>query len=76
MQSLDYYYSTRTPRKLLTSWVRRKRPVDAQSMTFGHTLNKALKSAGVNTLSPTWMREAQDRNAWRDRTHTKLKLKI
>lgn len=91
LQSLDYYYSTRllrwaghvsrmpwhrTPRKLLTSWVRHKRPVGAPSMTFGRTLNKALKSAGISTLAATWMREAQDRNAWRDRTHTKLKLKI
>jgi hypothetical protein len=40
-------------------------------MTLGH-LNKALKSAGISTLAATWMREAQDRNAWRDRsaTHT------
>ena len=91
LQSLDYYYSTRllrwaglvprmpwhrTPRKLLTSWVRHKRPVGAPSMTFGRTLNKALKSAGISTLAATWMREAQDRNAWRERIHTKLKLKI
>ena len=91
LQSLDYYYSTRllrwaghvsrmpwhrTPRKLLTSWVRHKRPVGAQRMTYGRTLNKALKSAGISTLAATWMRKAQDRNAWRDRTHTKLKLKI
>jgi hypothetical protein len=31
-------------------------------MTFGRTLNKALKSAGISTLAATWMREAQDRN--------------
>ena len=68
LQSLDYYYSTRllrwaghvsrmpwyrTPRKLLTSWVRHKRPVGAPSMTFGRTLNKALKSAGISTLAAT-----------------------
>jgi hypothetical protein len=45
-------------------------------MSFGRTLNKALNSAGINTLAAIWMRDAQDRNAWRDRTHTKLKLKI
>ncbi len=66
----------RTPRKLLTSWVRHKRPVGAPSMTFGRKLNKALKSVGISTLAATWMREAQARNAWRDRIHTKLELKI
>jgi hypothetical protein len=45
-------------------------------MTFGRKLNKALKSVGISTLAATWMREAQARNAWRDRIHTKLELKI
>jgi hypothetical protein len=85
LEPLDHYYNTRllrwaghvarmpmtrTPRKLLTGWVKHKRPRGAPSMTFGRTLNKALKAAKIpSTQTATWMRLAQDRNEWRKLTH-------
>ena len=59
VKDLDHYYNTRLlrwvghvarmntnrlPRKLLTCWVRNKRPVGAPQMTYGRTVNKALNS--------------------------------
>jgi hypothetical protein len=85
LKPLDHYYNTRllrwaghvarmpmtrTPRKLLTGWVKHKRPRGAPSMTFGRTLNKALKAAKIpSTQTATWIRLAQDRNEWRKLTH-------
>jgi hypothetical protein len=61
---------TRTPRKLLTAWVKHKRPRGAPRMTFGRTLNKALKAAKIpSTMTATWIRLAQDRNEWKKLTH-------
>jgi hypothetical protein len=34
-------------------------------MTFGRTLNKALKSAGLPTQFSKWTKSAQDRINWR-----------
>ena len=59
---------TRMPRRLLTtqcSWVRNARPRGAPQMTFGRTLNKALKSADLPTEFYKWTRKAQDRAMWR-----------
>ncbi len=39
----------RMPRKLLTGWVEHARPVGCPKMTWGHTLNKALKSYNIPT---------------------------
>jgi hypothetical protein len=37
----------RMPRKLLTGWVEHARPVGCPQMTWGRTLNKALKSYDI-----------------------------
>ena len=60
---------TRTPRMLLTGWVRNPRPVGAPQMTMGRTIRKALISKGIATDFPTWRKLAQDRATWRARTH-------
>ncbi len=39
----------RMPRKLLTGWVEHARPVGCPQMTWGRTLNKALKSYDLPT---------------------------
>ena len=63
---LDIYYSrcllrwaghvsrmpmSRVPRKLLTSWVAKPRPVGSPQMTWGRALNKAHRAAGVPATS-------------------------
>jgi hypothetical protein len=80
IKSLDFFYNTRLlrwaghvarmpmhrlPRKLLTSWVNHKRPVGAPQMTFGRTLNKALKSSNLPTDFASWHGTAQNRVEWR-----------
>jgi hypothetical protein len=82
IQPLDHYYNTRLlrwaghvarmpmqrlPRRLLTGWVKHKRPVGGVRMTFGRTLNKALVSAGLSVDFDTWCKTAQDRIKWRAR---------
>ena len=54
----------RLPRKLLTGWVAHPRPVGCPQMTWGRTLNKALKSKGVSCDFATWRELAQDRGDW------------
>ena len=39
----------RMPRKLLSGWVEYARPVGCPTMTWGRTLNKALKSYDIPT---------------------------
>ena len=80
IREFDFYYNTkllrwagylarmpmtRMPRKLLTSWVRNARPRGAPQMTFGRTLNKALKSAGLPTQFSRCTKLAEDRVKWR-----------
>jgi hypothetical protein len=80
IRSLDYYYNTRllrwaghvarmpmtrTPRRLLTSWVDHKRLVGAPAMTIGRTINKALKAKSINVDFKKWNELAQDRGSWR-----------
>ena len=48
--------------------VRNARPRGAPQMTFGRTLNKALKSADLPTEFSKWTRKAQDRAEWRKLT--------
>jgi hypothetical protein len=80
--SLDTYYHTRLlrwaghaarmpmtrlPRKLFTGFARNPRPVGAPQMTFGRTLNKALKARNITTTfaGPRgWSKIAQDRAKW------------
>ena len=58
---MDY---DRLPRKMLSSWVRSKRPRGAPRLTYGRSLRKALKKANVNTQ--TWSNVAEDRQEWRN----------
>ena len=53
----------RLPRKLLTSWVRNKRPRGAPQFTYGRGVMKALKKADID--KDKWYSAAQDRDAWR-----------
>ena len=53
----------RLPRKLLTSWVRNKRPRGAPQFTYGRGVMKALKKAEIKKDS--WYDIAQDRVVWR-----------
>ena len=86
IKSFDAYYNARLlrwaghvarmpmdrmPRRLLTGWVRNRRLVGAPQMTFGRTLNKALRAKGLPTTfagARGWQRLAQDRVTWRERT--------
>ena len=52
----------RFPRRMLSSWVRWKRPVGAPQMTYGRGLRKAM--AALNISPSTWHVLAQDRAAW------------
>lgn len=55
---------SRLPRKMLSSWVRSKRPRGAPQYTYGRGLMKSLRKAGVDT--GTWWLQAGDRLQWRD----------
>jgi exonuclease III len=80
LETIEFYYFTRmlrwaghvarmpwhrTPRKLLTSWVKNKRPRGRPLFTFGHALKKALKWAGLPIQYAEWSTLAQDRPQWR-----------
>ena len=63
--------AVRIPRQLLTAWVHNPRPIGRPAMTFGHTLQKALRRNGLPTefAGPDgWRHLAQDRVEWRRRT--------
>ena len=53
---------SRLPRKIPSSWTCSKRPKGAPQMTYGRSLNKALKKADIP--NNFWHRLAQDRSAW------------
>ena len=57
----------RMPRKLLTGWVENARPVGCLKMTWGRTLNKALKSYDTPTDFGQWSILAADRRVWQQR---------
>ena len=57
----------RMPRKLLTGWVEHARPVGCPKMTWGRTLNKALKSYDIPTDFGQWSILAADRRVWQQR---------
>ena len=67
---------TRLPRKLISGWVKHKRPRGRPQFTYGHSLNKTLGRAGITTkFSGTkdaegWYDLAQDREAWRKLIHS------
>ena len=53
----------RLPRRMLSSWVRSKRPPGSPQMTYGRGLKKAMNYMGIAHSS--WHELAQDRDAWR-----------
>ena len=53
----------RLPRKMLSSWVRSKRPRGAPQFTYGRMLRKSLKKAGIEYDG--WVEHANDREQWR-----------
>ena len=54
----------RLPRKMLSSWVRSRRPCGAPQLTYGRMLRKALKKVGIQTVG--WERIATNRERWRE----------
>ena len=60
----------RLPRKFLTSWVRQARPHGRPQFTYGNSLNKTLRRAGISTDFGVWTKLAQDRNDWRGRIYS------
>ena len=54
----------RIPRKMLSCWVRNKRPVGCPSFTYGRNLKKALKFAKVDVNN--WYEIASNRGMWRN----------
>ncbi len=54
----------RMPHKLLIGWVEHARPVGYPKMTWGRTLNKALKSYDLLTKFGQWSTLAADRRVW------------
>ena len=57
----------RMPRKLLTGWVEYARPVGCPQITWGGTLNKALKSYDLPTNCGQWSALAVDRRVRQQR---------
>ena len=63
-----YYFNA--PRQLLTGWVSHSRPIGCPQMTWGRTLENALKSKGISKDLDEWIAIAKDRSKWRQLTHS------
>ena len=61
---------SRAPRQLLTGWVSHSRPVGCPQMTWGRTLENALKSKGISNDFDEWIAIAKVRLKWRQLTHS------
>ena len=57
----------RLPRKMLSCWVRHKRPKGAPCFTYGRSLKKALKKANIQL--DNWHEAAANRAEWRKSIH-------
>ena len=59
----------RVPRRLLTGWVSNNKQRGAPQMTFGRTLDKALRASSITTTfsGARGQQLAQDREKWRER---------
>ena len=57
----------RLPRKMLSCWVRHKRPRGAPRFTYGRSLKKALKKANIQL--DNWHEAAANRAEWRKSIH-------
>ena len=64
---------SRAPRQLLTSWVAHSRPFGCPQMTWGRTLENALKRKGISKEFDEWFAVAKDRSKWRQLTHSNPK---
>ena len=64
---------SRAPRQLLTSLVAHSRPVGCPQMTWGRTLENALKRKGISKEFCEWFAIAKDRSKWRQLTHSNPK---
>jgi hypothetical protein len=53
---------SRAPRQLLTGWVSHSRPIGCPQMTWGRTLENALKSKGISKEFDEWIAIAKDRS--------------
>ena len=58
----------RLPRKMLSAWVRSKRPRGCPRFTYGRSLKKSLKKARIDI--ETWPIIAQNREQWRNIINT------
>ena len=65
---------TRLPRQFLTSWVNHPRPHGRPQYTYGHSLSKSLKRAGISSAFKEWSQLAQDRSNWRKLFYTKAEF--
>jgi hypothetical protein len=61
---------SRLPRKMLSGWVRSKRPRGSPRFTYGRALQKTLRKAQINI--DTWSTLAQDRAQWRNIMNTRV----
>jgi len=53
---------SRAPRQLLTGWVSHSRPIGCPQMTWGRTLENALKSKGISKDFDEWIAISKDRS--------------
>ena len=58
-------FDTRLPRRMLSSWVRSKRPKGAPHMTYGRSVHKSLAWLNIDMRGDEWPKRAADRVAWR-----------
>ena len=65
---------TRLPRQFLTSWVNHPRPHGRPQYTYGHSLSKSLKRAGIPSAFKEWSQFAQDRSNWRKLFYAKAEF--
>ena len=61
---------SRAPRQLLTGWLSHSRPIGCPQMTWGRTLENALKSKGISKDLDEWIAIAKDRSKCRQLTHS------
>ena len=61
---------SRAPRQLLTGWVSHSRPIDCPQMTWGRTLENALKSKDISKDFDEWIAIAKERSKWRQLAHS------
>ena len=63
---------SRAPRQLLISWVAHSWPVGCPQMTWGRTLENALKRKDISKEFDEWFAIAKDRSKWRQLTLTPI----